>query len=240
MVGVVLAFGASRLGKEGVGDLDSAAWWVTPVLAAAAGFVAPAHLHRRRVRRLELLAVARQPCERMVVNAVAFFVLARPVTRLARRVGRRRRAGPPMKGSWRDRPSGSRFSRLWRPGDTAPVSRQGPNRSTNPSRSAFANSSPRRVRSSCVPNVAGSIGGFFFILFLLLVGRLYVLQVKDHTQSSDEVASNAIRKVSIPASRGLILDRTGSRWSTTSRPSRSALARRGRPSTRRSRARWRR
>jgi len=36
MVGVVLAFGASRLGKEGVGDLDSAAWWVTPILAAGA------------------------------------------------------------------------------------------------------------------------------------------------------------------------------------------------------------
>ena len=37
MVGVVLAYGASRLGKEGVGDLDSAAWWVTPILAAARG-----------------------------------------------------------------------------------------------------------------------------------------------------------------------------------------------------------
>ena len=38
---MVLAYGASRLGKEGVGDLDSAAWWVTPVLAAAAGVAAP-------------------------------------------------------------------------------------------------------------------------------------------------------------------------------------------------------
>ena len=39
--GSSLAYGASRLGKEGVGDLDSAAWWVTPALAAAAGSVAP-------------------------------------------------------------------------------------------------------------------------------------------------------------------------------------------------------
>jgi len=41
LVAVVLAYGASRLGREGVGDLDSAAWWVTPLLAAAAGFIAP-------------------------------------------------------------------------------------------------------------------------------------------------------------------------------------------------------
>ena len=53
------------------------------------------------------------------------------------------------------------------------------------------------------------IGGFFFLLFLLLVGRLYVLQVKDHKQSVGQVTSNSIRKASIPASRGLILDRNG-------------------------------
>jgi len=69
MVGIVLAYGASRLGKEGVGDLDSAAWWVTPVLAAAAGAAAPV-------------------IYMVVVNAVAFFLLARPVSRLARSVGR--------------------------------------------------------------------------------------------------------------------------------------------------------
>src|ERR1035441_8488153 len=40
-VGVMLAYGASRLGKEGVGDLDSAAWWVTPILAAGGGMAAP-------------------------------------------------------------------------------------------------------------------------------------------------------------------------------------------------------
>jgi hypothetical protein len=40
-VGVLLAFSASRLGKEGVGDLDSAAWWVAPILAAGAGAAAP-------------------------------------------------------------------------------------------------------------------------------------------------------------------------------------------------------
>jgi penicillin-binding protein 2 len=53
------------------------------------------------------------------------------------------------------------------------------------------------------------IGAFFFLLFLVLIGRLYVLQIKDHKQSVAQVTQNSIRKVSIPASRGLILDRNG-------------------------------
>jgi len=59
------------------------------------------------------------------------------------------------------------------------------------------------------------IGGFFFLLFLLLVGRLYVLQIKDHKQSEQQVANNSLRVATIPASRGLILDRNGTPWSTT-------------------------
>ncbi len=88
VVGVVLAWLASRLGREGVGDLDSAAWWVTPVLAAVAGAVAPflyvalGYLELNgTLWRGSVLASAE-------VNAVAFFVLARPVARLARSVGR--------------------------------------------------------------------------------------------------------------------------------------------------------
>jgi penicillin-binding protein 2 len=53
------------------------------------------------------------------------------------------------------------------------------------------------------------IGGFFFLLFLLLVGRLYVLQIKDYKQSAAQVAGNSLRVATIPASRGLILDRNG-------------------------------
>ena len=107
MVGVLLAYGASRLGSEGVGDLDSAAWWVTPLLGAVAG--AAALVSTPWVDRcLGLRVVARQSRDSMVVNAVAFFVLARPVTRLARLVGRSV-SGPPVKGSWRDRPTGLDF-----------------------------------------------------------------------------------------------------------------------------------
>jgi hypothetical protein len=88
MVGVVLAYGASRLGKEGVGDLDSAAWWVTPVLAAAAGAAAPVIYTLGGVGVLNFSLWHGSLLNSMVVNALAFFVLARPVSRLARLVGR--------------------------------------------------------------------------------------------------------------------------------------------------------
>jgi penicillin-binding protein 2 len=115
-----------------------------------------------------------------------------------------------MKGSWRDRPSGSRFSRLWRPWSSLHPFR-GKGRSIN---------EPKPVGIRDLVAAPGDvklrperrwyvIGGFFFLLFLLLVGRLYVLQIKDHKQSVEQVSRNSIRKVSIPASRGLILDRNG-------------------------------
>ncbi len=88
MVGVVIAFGASRLGKEGVGDLDSAAWWVTPILAAVAGAAAPVIYTIGGVGVLNFSLWHGSLADSMVVNAVAFFVLARPVSRLARVVGR--------------------------------------------------------------------------------------------------------------------------------------------------------
>lgn len=88
LVALCLAYGASRLGKEGVGDLDSAAWWVTPLLGALGGLVAPAlfvvlggFAFDFGLWRGSLLAA-------MAVNAVAFFVLARPAARAARWVGR--------------------------------------------------------------------------------------------------------------------------------------------------------
>jgi hypothetical protein len=85
-VGLVLAYGASRLGREGVGDLDSAAWWVTPVLAAVAGFVAPALYVASGAFALDFNLWRGSVLSMMFVNAGAFFILARPVTRLARSV----------------------------------------------------------------------------------------------------------------------------------------------------------
>ena len=53
------------------------------------------------------------------------------------------------------------------------------------------------------------IGGFFLILFLLLIGRLFILQVLDYKQSVASVERNSLRVTTIPASRGLIFDREG-------------------------------
>jgi len=115
-----------------------------------------------------------------------------------------------MKGSWRDRPSGPRFSRLWRPWESLHPFR-GRGRSINEPkpvgiRDLVAAPSDVKLRPERRWYV---IGGFFFLLFLLLVGRLYVLQIKDNKQSDAQVAGNSLRVVSTPASRGLILDRNG-------------------------------
>lgn len=87
IVALLLAYGASRLGREGVGDLDSAAWWVTPLLGAAAGFVAPAIFVGASFFTLNFSLWRDSLAAAMVVNAVAFFILARPMTRLAQWVG---------------------------------------------------------------------------------------------------------------------------------------------------------
>ena len=87
IVALALAYGASRLGKEGVGDLDSAAWWVTPLIAAAAGFFAPALFVGASFFTLDFSLWRDSLLPAMIVNAVAFFILARPMTRLARWVG---------------------------------------------------------------------------------------------------------------------------------------------------------
>lgn len=86
-VGIVLGYGASRLGKEGVGDLDSAAWWVTPILAAGAGALAPALYTVGGAGVLNFSLWRGSLVNMVIVNASAFFVLARPVSRLARVVG---------------------------------------------------------------------------------------------------------------------------------------------------------
>lgn len=53
------------------------------------------------------------------------------------------------------------------------------------------------------------IGGFFLVLFALLIGRLFVLQILDYKTSVAAVNTNSLRTTSIPATRGLILDRAG-------------------------------
>lgn len=87
LVAVILAYGASRLGREGIGDLDSAAWWVTPLIAAGAGFIAPALFVGASFFTFNFSLWRDSLVAAMIVNAVAFFLLARPMARLARWVG---------------------------------------------------------------------------------------------------------------------------------------------------------
>ena len=54
------------------------------------------------------------------------------------------------------------------------------------------------------------IGGFFSLLLILLIVRLFMLQVLEHSASVATVNSNSLHVATIPASRGLIVDRTGS------------------------------
>lgn len=83
LVGALIAYGASRLGREGVGDLDSAALWVTPALAAAVGFLAPLAYTVSGIVALDFSLWRDSLVNAMVVNAIAFFLLARPLTRVA-------------------------------------------------------------------------------------------------------------------------------------------------------------
>jgi len=83
VVGLLLAYVASLLGREGIGDIDSAAIWVTPVLGAIGGAAAPVlftiggfFVFNFGLWRGSLLAT-------ILVNAAAFLLLARPMTRLA-------------------------------------------------------------------------------------------------------------------------------------------------------------
>jgi len=87
VVALVLAYAASRLGREGVGDLDSAAWWVTPILAALGGFAAPLLYVVAGTGTLNFNLWRGSVLAMMIVNAGAFLILARPMVRLARAVG---------------------------------------------------------------------------------------------------------------------------------------------------------
>lgn len=88
LVGALLAWGISALAREGIADLDAAAWWMPPVLFGVAGLLAPALFvgfaaltGHSAIWQDSLVAM-------MVVNAIAYVVLARPVARVARRVAR--------------------------------------------------------------------------------------------------------------------------------------------------------
>jgi len=115
-----------------------------------------------------------------------------------------------MKGSWRDRPTGSWFSRLWRPWVSLHPFR-GRGRTINEPKPVGIRdlvASPDEVRSRPERRWL-VIGGFFLVLFSLLVVRLFFLQILDYKSSVAAEQSNSYRVSTIPATRGVIDDRTG-------------------------------
>lgn len=115
-----------------------------------------------------------------------------------------------MRGSWRDRPTGSWFSRLWRPWVSLHPFR-GRGRTINEPKPVGIRdlvASPDEVRSRPERRWL-VIGGFFLILFALLVVRLFFLQILDYKSSLAVVQSNSLRVSTIPATRGIITDRRG-------------------------------
>ena len=115
-----------------------------------------------------------------------------------------------MKNNWRDRPTGSWYSRLWRPWETLNPFR-GRGRVINESKPVGIRdlvAGPEHVRHR--PHLRWLvIGGFFLILFSILVGRLFILQVVEYKTSVAIVDQNSLRVTNIPATRGLILARDG-------------------------------
>ena len=88
VVGGVVAWVAARLGREGVGDLDSAAWWVTPILGAVVGLATPALYVILGGVLLNFTLWRGSVLSAMWVNAVAFALFARPLAYVARAVTR--------------------------------------------------------------------------------------------------------------------------------------------------------
>ena len=114
------------------------------------------------------------------------------------------------KGSWRERPTGTWFSRLWRPWETLnPFKGRG--RRINESRGVGLKDlvnfpDENKVRPERRWYV---IGGFFTLLLVIVVYRLFMLQIVDVKSSIHTVNSNSFQVSVIPATRGLILDRNG-------------------------------
>jgi penicillin-binding protein 2 len=115
-----------------------------------------------------------------------------------------------MRRDWRNRPVGSWFSRLWRPWVSLhPLRGRGRTiNEPNPVGIRDLVASPDEVQAR--PELRWRlIGGFFVLLFLVLIGRLFMLQVLESKSSVLTVARNAERVTNIPATRGDILDRQG-------------------------------
>jgi penicillin-binding protein 2 len=115
-----------------------------------------------------------------------------------------------MKSSWRDRPTGSWYSRLWRPWVSLHPFRGRGLTINEPKTVGIRDlmASPEEVASRPARRWI-VIGGFFVILLIALIVRLFFLQVVDYQASVNTASENSQRVTTIPATRGEILDREG-------------------------------
>lgn len=115
-----------------------------------------------------------------------------------------------MKSSWRQRPTGSWFARLWRPWIAINPFRGRGRRINEPRPVGLRDivASPQEIASRPARRFI-IIGTFFILLFGLLVYRLFSLQVVEYSSAVASVESNSLHTAVIPATRGFILDRTG-------------------------------
>jgi penicillin-binding protein 2 len=113
-----------------------------------------------------------------------------------------------MKRSWREQRIGSWFSRLWRPWVSLHPFR-GQGRTINEPKPVGIRdlmASPEEVQARPARRWL-VIGGFFIVLFVALILRLFFLQVVDYQASVKVVDQNSLRPTHIPPTRGEIFDR---------------------------------
>jgi penicillin-binding protein 2 len=114
------------------------------------------------------------------------------------------------KGSWRERPTGTWATRLWRPWENLnPFKGRG--RQINEARGIGLKDlinfpDEQKVRPERRWYV---IGGFFALLLILVIYRLFMLQIMNVNSSIQTVNANSFQVSVIPATRGLIVDRNG-------------------------------
>jgi len=115
-----------------------------------------------------------------------------------------------MAGSWRSRPTGTWFSRLWRPWSSINPLRRPGTAINQPKTVGIRDlvSAPEEIEANADRRWS-VIGVLFALLFAGLIVRLVLLQVIEHKTAVASANGNALRVSTLPANRGYILDRNG-------------------------------
>ena len=115
-----------------------------------------------------------------------------------------------MASSWRNRPAGTWFSRLWRPWSSLNPFRRPGTAINQPKTVGIRDlvSAPEEIEANADRRWS-VVGVIVALLFVGLVVRLVLLQVIEHGTAVAAANGNALRISTLPANRGYILDRHG-------------------------------